>query len=159
MPELFKATEIVEMAIQDEQNGVAYYEAFAEKTADPAVKEFATRMAEEERRHEQEFTEMRNQLGAYVAAETYPGEYASYVQALVGNRFLPDEGAARESVRKAASDREVVTTALHFEKETLLFFTEMKRFVPPRHAEVIDTLIDEERKHITDLSALLQKMS
>lgn len=158
MPELFKAAEIVEMAVQEERNGVAYYQAFAEKTSDPATREFAKRMAEEERRHEQQFTEMRGQLGAYVAAETYPGEYASYVQALVGNRFLPDEGAALESVRKAASDREVVATALHFEKETLLFFTEMKRFVPPRHAQVIDKLIDEERKHITDLSALLQKM-
>jgi len=158
MPELFKATEIVEMAIQEEKKGVAYYEAFAEKTSDPVVKEFALRMAEEERRHEQEFTEMRNQLGAHVASETYGGEYLAYVQALVSDRFLPDEDAALESVKSAADDREVVVTALRFEKETLLFFSEMKQFVPSRHAEVIGTLIDEERKHVADLSALLQKM-
>ena len=159
MAELFKATEIVEMAIQEEKNGVAYYEAFAEKTSDPEVKEFALRMAEEERRHEQEFTEMRDQLGAYVAPETYGGEYLAYVQALVGGRFLPDELAALDSVQGAASDREVVVTALRFEKETLLFFSEIKQFVPERHGLVIDRLIDEERKHIADLSALLQKLS
>ncbi len=159
MPELFKAAEIVEMAIQEERNGVAYYQAFAEKTADPATREFAKRMADEERRHQQEFTQLRDQLGAYVAPETYAGEYTAYVQALVTNRILPDEQAALDSVNQAASDREVVSTALRFEKETLLFFSEMKKFVPARHGEVIDTLIDEERKHIADLSALLQKMS
>ena len=159
MPELFKAAEIVEMAIQEERNGVAYYEALAEKTTDPALKDFAKRMAGEERRHEQEFTEMRDQLGAYVASETYGGEYLAYVQALVGDRFLPDEQAALDSVKSAASDREVLTTALRFEKETLLFFSEIKQFVPSRHGEVISKLIDEERKHITDLSALLQKMA
>ena len=158
MPELFKAAEIVEMAIQEERNGVAYYEAFAEKTSDPEVKDFAKRMADEERRHEQEFTQLRDQLGAYVAPETYAGEYTAYVQALVTNRILPDEQAALDSVNQAESDREVVSTALRFEKETLLFFSEMKQFVPARHGEVIDTLIDEERKHIADLSQLLQKM-
>ena len=159
MPELFKATEIVDMAIQEERNGVAYYEALARKTSDATVKDFALRMAEEERRHEREFTQMRDQVGAYVPSETYSGEYAAYVQALVSGRFLPNEQAALDSVQKATSDREVVATALRFEKDTLLFFTEMKKFVPSRHAPVIDKLIDEERQHITDLSALLQKMS
>jgi len=158
VPELFKATEIVEMAIQEERNGVAYYEAFVRKTADPAIKEFAQRMAEEERRHEREFTQIRDQLGAYVPAETYLGEYLAYVRALVNDRFLPDEGKAKEVVAKARDDRQVVENALRFEKETLLFFTELKGFVPKRHGPVIDQLIDEERQHIADLSGLLGKM-
>jgi len=158
MPELFKATEIVEMAVQEERNGVAYYEALAKKTADPKVKAFAERMAGEERRHEREFTELRQQLGGYIPAESLEGEYLAYVRALVNDRFLPSEGKAREAVLRAANDREVIQAALRFEKETLLFFSEMKHFVPQRHAPVIDTLMGEERQHIADLSELLQKI-
>lgn len=158
MSELFQAAEIVEMAVQEERNGVAYYEALVERTTDPALKEFAQRMAGEERRHERAFTELREQLGGYVPAESYEGEYLAYVRALVSDRFLPDEQGAREVVGQAGSDREVVLTALRFEKETLLFFTELKKFVPARHRGLIGRLIAEERQHIADLSELLHKM-
>jgi rubrerythrin len=158
MPELFKATEIVEMAVQEERNGVAYYEALAGKTADPKVKAFAERLAGEERRHEREFTELRNQLGGYVPAESFEGEYLAYVRALVNDRFLPSEEKAKETVRRAGTDRDVILSALRFEKETLLFFSEMKHFVPRRHAPVIDTLMGEERQHIADLSELLRTL-
>jgi len=157
MSDLFKASEIVEMAVQEERNGVAFYEALAKKTTDAKMKEFAQRMAAEERRHEQEFTRMRDELGQYVPPESYPGEYMNYVGALVDDRFLPDEEKAAESVAQAADDREVIKNALRFEKETLLFFTEMKQFVPARDARTIDTLIDEERQHITDLTAVLRE--
>ena len=158
MPELFKATEIVEMAVQEERNGVAYYEALAKKTADPKVKAFAERMAGEERRHEREFTELREQLGGYIPAESFEGEYLAYVRALVNDRFLPSQEKAKEVVVRAANDREVIQAALRFEKETLLFFGEMKRFVPQRQAHVIDTLMGEERQHIADLAGLLQTL-
>jgi rubrerythrin len=158
MPELFKATEIVEMAVQEERNGVAYYVALAKKTANATVKAFAERMAGEERRHEREFTELRQQLGGYVPAESYEGEYLAYVRALVNDRFLPNEEKAKQAVLRATSDREVIQNALRFEKETLLFFSEMKHFVPQRHGEVIDTLIGEERQHIADLAGLLAKL-
>ena len=158
MPELFQATEIVEMAVQEERNGVAYYDALAGKTTNPKVKAFAERMAGEERRHEREFTELRNQLGGYVPPESFEGEYLAYVRALVNDRFLPNEEKAKETVRRAATDRDVILSALRFEKETLLFFGEMKHFVPPRHAPVIDTLMGEERQHIADLSELLKTL-
>ena len=80
MGTMFSGTEIIDIAVGIENNGVAFYEGLKASARDARVKEFAERLAEEERFHEKEFTRMRDALGDFGPSEAYSGEYMSYVR-------------------------------------------------------------------------------
>jgi len=149
---LFKVSEIVQMAIDEEHNGYFFYNALAECAQNDTLKEAAKRLAEQERGHEKAFTELRQRLGAYQPPEQYPGEYANYVNALMGGKSFPSEEAAVKLAQRAGGDVQAVDTAILFEKNTLLFLGEMRKLVPQRDRATVDELIDEERQHLVDLS-------
>ena len=151
---LFKVSEIVQMAIDEEHNGCIFYNALAKCAASDALKEMAKRLAEQERGHEKAFVALRDQLGAYQPHETYPGEYADYVGVLVGGKSFPDEEGAIQLAQQAGGDTMAVDTAIAFEKNTLLFLNEMRKLVPEKDRATVDVLIDEERQHLVDLSAI-----
>ena len=149
---LFKVSEIVQMAIEEEHNGVLFYNALEACARNETLKEAAKRLAAQEKGHEKRFAEMRDRLGAYQPAESYPGEYANYMNALMGGKTFPNEEAAVRLAQEAGGDVQAVDTALLFEKNTLLFLGEMRKLVPERDRATVDELIDEEREHLVDLS-------
>jgi len=156
---LFKVSEIVQMAIDEEHNGTIFYNALAGCAASDALKETAARLAEEERGHEKAFTALRDQLGVHQPHETYPGEYADYVAVLVGGKTFPDEEGAIQLAQQAGGDVMAIDTAIAFEKNTLLFLNEMRKLVPEKDRATVDVLIDEERQHLVDLSAIRGELS
>ncbi len=149
---LFKVAEVVQMAIDEEHNGKLFYQALAGCGRSPILKEAAKRLAVEEEGHEKAFTALRDRLGVPTAHETYPGEYADYMNALLEGKTFPNEEAAVRLAQEAGGDLQAVATALLFEKNTLLFLSEMKGLVSDRDAAMVDELIDEERRHLVDLS-------
>ena len=44
-----------------------------------------------------------------------------------------------------------------FEKDAILFFNELLRYMTPHHKEKVQELIEEEKKHLIFLSELKQK--
>lgn len=149
---LFRVSEVVQMAIDEEHNGKLFYRALAECASSPVLKEAAKRLAVEEEGHERAFTALRDRLGVAAAPESYPGEYADYMSALMSGKSFPSEAEAVKLAQQAGGDVQAVATALLFEKNTLLFLTEMKGLVPERDRAIVDELIDEERRHLVDLS-------
>jgi rubrerythrin len=149
---LFKVSEIVQMAIDEEHNGFFFYKALADCAENDTVKEAAKRLAEQEKGHEKAFTALRDRLGAYQPAESYPGEYADYVNVLVAGKTFPDEQGAVKLAQQAGGDVAAIDKAILFEKNTLLFLSEMRKLVPEKDRAKVDTLIDEERQHLVDLS-------
>jgi len=150
----FKVSEIVQMAIDEERNGTIFYETLQKCAKSPALREFARRLAAEERGHEKAFTDIRDGLGTFVPPETYPGEYADYVNVLVNGKAFPDDEDAARLAREAGGDVQAVDTAIRFEKNTLLFLNEMRKLVPDRDQPVIEELIEEERRHLVDLTQI-----
>jgi len=156
---LFKVSEIVQMAIDEERNGFFFYSALADCADNDTLKEAAKRLAAQEKGHEKAFTSLREQLGAYQAPESYPGEYADYVNVLVGGKTFPNEDEAVKLAQQAGGDIAAVDTAILFEKNTLLFLNEMRKLVPERDRATVDELIDEERQHLVDLSNIRTLLS
>jgi rubrerythrin len=157
MPGLFRVSEIVDMAIDEEHNGVYFYQALADRAETEVVEQTASRLAGEEKGHEARFKALKKALGEYHPPESYPGEYADYVNALVEGRTFPTEEEAA-ALADAGTDADAIRAALRFEKNTLLFMGEMRRLVPEEHRETVDVLIDEERGHLVDLNALLAQV-
>ena len=151
---LFQVSELVDMAISEEHHGTIFYEALERRAKSPIVRKAAGRFADEERGHEQAFKDMRENVASYLPNESYPGEYEDYVKALLDGRTFPDEQEAI-ALARTGTDADALRIAIRFERNSLLFFSEMRVLVPESERPLVDELVEEERRHLVDLSRLL----
>ncbi len=155
MAEFFKAAEIAEAAIRIEQQGQAFYKDAAEAARNQDAKDFFLYFAAEEARHEQIFREFQARMGEYdLPAWSTSEEYSAYLQALIDSHsiFSPD---LKERLARAGNETEAIRLAMGFEKDTILFFMEMRELVPDSEKRFVQQCIDEERSHLRKLSAML----
>jgi rubrerythrin len=78
-------------------------------------------------------------------------EVSNYMRAFVESEFFLGKGKALPSMDHLKTVKEVVKFAIGFEKETLLYFFELRSLV--KEKEVVDEVINEEKSHIRWLDA------
>ena len=155
---LFDVRELLQMAVKDEETGIAFYKALAEATQAPHVRTQCLAISEQEEAHAQRFRKMLDEIGDYAPGEEYPGQYEGFVRALLDARAFPEPSKAAERAKVAANDAEAIDIAMRLERDTLLFLGEIKNLVPPTHGEIVDAVIQEEQAHLTDLAALKRSL-
>jgi rubrerythrin len=154
MTELFSIRELLEVAIQEEQTGAAFYRALAQETDDDELEAFCIRVAEMEDAHENWFRDMLDRCRDADIGREAPGEYLTY---MAQDRVLTSVDDAAQLARSFEEDAEAVNRALALEREALLFFLEVKEFVPADQVAILEEVIDEERQHVTDWMQFKQK--
>ena len=152
MPLLY-VSELIDIAIKDEESGVEFYRALAAGVRDPRVRERMLAIAAQEVAQVDWFKKMRAEIGQAQVAEQYPGEDDEYLHALTAPAF-PDAADAAELARKAKTDVEAINLAMRIEKDTLLLLVEMKRFLGEEHHKYVDVVIDEEKEHLVTLAEM-----
>ncbi|GAF82729.1 unnamed protein product, partial [marine sediment metagenome] len=70
-----------------------------------------------------------------------------------------DDKVAREMAEKAASSAEAIQIALGAEKDSILYYSEMRNLVRERDREMVDRIIEEEKSHLRQLSDLKKKLA
>ncbi len=158
----FNADEVFEMGMDIEMNGEAYYRKAAELTEDPEIKKIFEDLMVAEKQHYETFKKLRENLPAKdttpLVSDPEDQEYL-YLDALVKSRLFNNVREAEEVVSKASGPIEALQGALTFEKDTILFFTEMKgRTREDLGKNEIDRLIGEEREHIIWISGMIRKI-
>jgi rubrerythrin len=156
---MFTASEIVQMAVQTEQNGYAFYNAAAQAAQSGRVRELLQGLAQAEQEHEQTFRAMLDVTAESGPPEEYPGQKSAYIQALLDSRVLPDAEAGKAVLAEMTQDVEALDFAIGFEKDTILFMYEMRDMVPERQASTVDRLIAEERSHVRQLTELKSQIA
>ncbi|WP_161486037.1 ferritin-like domain-containing protein [Desulfotomaculum copahuensis] len=155
----FRAKEIVEFGRRVEKNGLAFYRTVAEKTADAGVKEIFNYLAAEEEEHERIFAAMLPGLEDYNPPESYPGEYQDYVRVLVDEHVFSSDTDPVALAAKVNNALEALNLAIGFEKDSILFFYELRGLVPERERATVDKLIHEEQKHIRKLAQFKKELA
>lgn len=153
---MFRASEVFAFARAIEQNGRAFYQAMAAGARDNQVQQLFQRLAREEAQHILDFERLAARVAAYDPPETYPGEYAEYMQALVDNNVFPRDLDPGELTRQISNDQDALKLAMGFEKDSLLFFGGLKNLVPDAEAAQVDELLRQERRHLCELHSALQ---
>jgi rubrerythrin len=158
----FNADEVFEMGMDIEQNGEAYYRKAAELTEDPEIKKIFEELMTAEQAHYATFKKLRENLPAKdttpLVSDPEDQEYL-YLDALVKSRLFNNVREAEEVVSKTSGPIEALQGALTFEKDTILFFTEMKgRTREDLGKTEIDRLIAEEREHVIWISGMIKKL-
>ncbi|MFH1759851.1 MAG: ferritin family protein [bacterium] len=149
----FSVNDIVESAVQIEKNGTAFYKKVSEIAGTPELERFFMALAHEEIKHQEIFENILNGLKPQVLHETYEGEYDIYLDALVKEHVFTreDEIALSECAVDVHRNNKALGYAIAFEKDTILFFHEMKKYLRGKNEEIIMQLIEEEKKHIIRL--------
>ena len=150
----FSGRELVDIAIGIERNGASFYESLAKSAGNKTAKDVYEHLAGEERKHVGIFQSMLGPVADYRSPEIYTEEYDVYLKALVGSAIFPDEQVARAVAQKVSNAAEAIQMALSAEKESILFYSEMRGLVRQSDRNVMDKIIEEERSHVRQLSDL-----
>ncbi|MGD9100192.1 MAG: ferritin family protein [Anaerolineae bacterium] len=153
---IFKASDAVEMALEIEKRGEAFYRAVAQKAKSPQVKALFEDLAEQEVLHYDTFKKLsKTQWAQPLMPDDQWDQYLMYMQATIQNAFFEGEDKALALAEQASDEKEALRMAMGFEKETLLFFHDLREMVSEADEKTIKHIIDEEKAHLRRLAALL----
>ncbi|MCK4255463.1 ferritin family protein [candidate division WOR-3 bacterium] len=149
----FKASEIFQFAIRIEENGERFYRNMAQKIKNTNMEKVFTFLANEEVKHKKTFENMVSKIEKYEPPESYPGEYFTYLRAYADN-IIFSQRKLEEEMSKINGVISAVDFAIQRELDSILYFLEMKNFIPESQRNLIDGIIEEERRHFVKLSEL-----
>ncbi len=155
--QVFKASDIVEIAVRIEENGVNFYR-FAEQLAkqEEAKKLFAS-LAEAEVAHKRTFEGIFAKMDKSTPPESYQGEYAAYLRAYVDNNIIFTKEVMDKELAKVKDTIAAFDFAIKRELDSILYYHEIKRLVSESQHATIEEIIEEERKHFSLLTDMKKR--
>ena len=157
----FNAFEAFEIAEKIERNGTRFYRRAAELFDDSHLSTLFLELADWEKGHEQVFANMRKQLSEQSSEmrtfrldeKLLPEAQAMASLAVFG--LKPDPS---QELTGTESRAEVIAKAIEKEKDSIVYYTGLKDFVPPRAGKgKIDEIIAEEMRHVRILNQSLRQ--
>ncbi len=155
----FSGSELINIAIDIERRGIAFYDIMTKSTENATAREVFQHLVDMEREHIRIFEGMLGEADKYQPSETYPGEYAAYLQALVDSAIFTDDMLTSEMAARMDSDIEAMELAISAEKDSILFYYQMKEIMPRRAQPTVDRIIAEEKSHLRQLSELRKHLA
>jgi len=158
MSNLFSVKEVVDMGIEKEKKRRDFYAMVAENFQEQDLKDLFTKLRDWEAEHVKKFTEIRSELMEEETNERYPGELSDYIKALVDDK-LYKEMTPEDFSKEISSPVSAIQRGMEFEKDAVLFFSELLQYIKEGKKDVIKTLIDEEKQHLLYLYQLKSNYS
>lgn len=154
---IFSAREIAEAAVEKEKERKKFYAKVAELSKNKEMTDLFVFLTEEEDRHVETFTQIRDTLPKETLTDEYREEMNAYMDSLIDER-LYSQIDSKEFVQKAINNKEVFNLAIGFEKDAILYFREFLPFLSDSDRELVVDLIEQEKGHIRKLANLKQQM-
>jgi len=154
----FSGSELINIALGIERKGIAFYDTMARSTENTATRSVFQYLVDMEREHIQIFQDMLAEADKYEIPESYAQEYAAYLQALVDSAIFTDDMVTSEMATQADSDIKALELAIGAEKDSILFYYEIKEIMPRRAQPTVNKIITEEKSHLRQLSELMKKL-
>ncbi|HNX01781.1 MAG TPA: ferritin family protein [Candidatus Cloacimonadota bacterium] len=151
----YSLNEIVELAVQIEKNGYAFYdEAIRRKDLDERAVTLLTELRNQESNHEKIFLHLRDDKDLMMLGLSQDWEEVGYyMKAVVGSRLFNSADSAIKLAAEAKNFLEILRFAISFEKDTLLFFYSIyDNITDEKSRKVIRQIINEEISHVVRLT-------
>jgi len=156
---LFSGSELINIAIGIERRGITFYDIMTRSTKNDIAREVFKYLGDMERDHIRTFQGMLAEADKYRFPETPAGEYTGYLQALVDSAVFTDDLVTSEMATRLSSDIEAMELAIGAEKDSILFYYEMKDLMPKQAQPTVTKIIAEEKSHLRQLSELKRKLA
>lgn len=156
------ADELFRIGLEIEKNGRAFYLAAAKAVAEPHAATLFGELAEWEVKHLELFDSLRKALPLEARSGDLfdpAGDTASYIKDAADNHVFIRTADPEKLGAACKTASEALNLALTFEKDSVVFYTAMKKLVAPHlGAEKIDSIIEEEIRHVAILNGELNKL-
>ena len=153
---LFQAADIVELAMQVEQSGETFYRAVAAKVEAREARTLFEYLAGQEVIHYQVFQKLSQSIHeAPFMTDQEWDLYMDYLNGTVQSAFFEGPDKALALAETVSDAQQAINLAIGFEKETLLFFYDLRERIPDKDRPVVEKIIDEEKRHIRRLVSKL----
>jgi rubrerythrin len=151
-----QAADALEMAMGIEKNGEAFYRAVTQKAQTPQVRALFEDLADQEVRHYKTFAKLSKTMRDKPLMSVDEWEqYQGYLQATVQSALFEGPDKALSAAEETADEKEAVRMAISFEKETILFFYNLRDVLTGGHQEIIGQIIAQEKAHVRRLAGML----
>jgi rubrerythrin len=136
----------LDVAIGIEQRGRDFYLKAGEQAKEPKLASLLAFLAAEEERHLGLYRQILDHIsgGAFQEVELVGG-YGQFIKALT------DEVLQSLKDMEHITNEECLAAALRFEKDTLIFFLEIKTLMKDEALKVVEQICSEEKNHILKL--------
>jgi rubrerythrin len=152
---MFTLRDVLDMAIQIENNGASVYREALKRTTDPALAEMLGWMAEEERRHATYFADIRRKLPLEDDNIVLDELGKLMLESIVGNRSFSLEEV---DFSKVEAVNELLAIMIAFERDTVAFYGLFRNFLTDdAEQECLDGIVADEKAHIRKLEECRDK--
>jgi len=156
---VFSSSELINTAIGIERRGITFYDIMAKSTDNEEARAVFDALVMMEREHINIFQDMLGEADTHPSPESSEHEYSGYLQALIDDAVFTDDLITSEMATEADSDIEALELAISAEKDSILFYYEMRDLMPRKAASIIDRIITEEKSHLQQLTEIKKKLS
>ena len=153
MANIFNIAEVIDMGIEKEKKRRDFYGRVAESFKEADMKNLFSRLRDWEDEHIRKFEAIRDTVNIDESQESYEGELAEYMKALVDDT-LYTQVSAKKFAENVKTPKIAIQYGIGFEKDSILFFDELLKYMEPPQTEKVRMLIEEEKKHIIYLTEL-----
>jgi rubrerythrin len=155
----FSGSELINIAIGIEGRGIVFYDVMAKSTQNEAAREVFNYLTDMERNHIDTFKDMLEGADKFQIPTDESGQYTAYLRALVDSAVFSDDMVTSDMAAQAESDTAALELAIMAEKDSILFYYEMKEVMPQRAQATVNKIIAEEKSHLRQLSELKKKLA
>ncbi len=147
---MFQIKEILQLAIQMEENGERVYRDAISMVGDPDIRSMLAWIADEEVAHADHFREMLQKADSAgnTPLEDNPGEELL-------SDIIQGESLSLKEVDFSTFHRvgDLMSVFMEFENDGILFYELLKSFILEENAKaVVDEIIDQEKRHLEKLT-------
>lgn len=157
MSYLLAVKEILEFAVYIEQRGYEFYVEAMKKFSEARATELFQYLADEEFKHEKVFKKLIEQDGDVQKGEP-DAEYQTYMKEFVKAHQLGDKEAVNTKLARLSTLEEILDLAMGFEKDSIIFFSELKGIYTKGNYAAVDKIIHEEMGHLRKIFQMKREL-
>ena len=156
---VFSSDNLISIAIDIERRGIMFYDIMAKSSDNEAARAVFEGLVEMEREHISIFEDMLGEAGRPPSREDLSPEHSDYLQALIDGAVFTDDAITSEMAAQADNDIKALELAISAEKDSILFYYEIKDIMSGNAVAIINRIIAEEKTHLQQLSGIKKKLA
>ena len=159
MSSVFSGGDLINFAIDIERRGIMFYDIMAKSTDNEDARAVFKELVEMERDHIRIFEDMFGEVDEFRTQESPSQAHTDYLQALLDDAVFTDDLITSEMATQADSDIKALELAITAEKDSILFYYELRDILPRQSLPAINRIIAEEKSHLQQLADIKRKLA
>ncbi|HPC02159.1 MAG TPA: ferritin family protein [Syntrophales bacterium] len=152
-----EAADILQIAMRIEENGGNFYRYAVQIAPEEDAKKMFADLAVEEDKHKETFKRMLSGVDRVEPPESFPGEYAAYLRNYTDNNIIFKKEVMDRELAKVKDTVSALEFAIRRELDSILYYHELKNFLPRDQHGAVEEVINEERRHFSRLSKMKEQ--